>query len=97
MRWKAWLDNGKTYSSDDCAPNDIPSDGVLVIVEKKRDRTITVHEGRDYYFWNGENWVSGELASMEKWMRAIVPALKFGRWTADGIFREAIDEANRWP
>lgn len=92
-----WYDTGEKLSSETYKPADIPADGVLVIVEKKADRTVTVHEGRDYYFWNGENWISGDLASLEKWLRSALPAVKFGLWTKDGIFREAIEEAETWP
>ena len=96
VRWCVWYDNGKKVSSAECSPESLPADGVLVIVEKKRDRTVSVHEGKDYYYWNGENWVSGYVAALEKWLRSVLPALKYGVWTRDGIFREAIEESERW-
>ena len=97
VRWKAWLDDGTTASSDDREPHEVPTDGGLCIVEKKRDRTVTVHEGHNYFYWNGENWVSGNQAALETWLRKELPNLKFGRWTKDGVFKEAMAEAERWP
>ena len=96
-RWKAWYDNGATFSSEDCTPEDLPADGLLVVVHKKADHNVVVHEGCDYYFWNGTGWVSGDIASLEKWLRCVLPRLKYGLWTRDGLFREAIEESARWP
>ncbi len=97
VRWCAWYDDGKKLSSETHSPDEIPSDGILIIVEKKRDNTVTVHSGFDYYYWTGENWLSGYQAALEKWLRKELPRLKFGRWTKDGIFAEAMAEVERWP
>ena len=97
VRWKIWYDDGSTYASEDGPVADAPSDGVIVIVEKKRDRTVSIHADTDYYFWNGENWVSGHIEGLEKWLRAVFPDLKYGRWTKDGIYKAALEEADQWP
>ncbi len=94
--WKIWYDNGKTFSSEDGPADEAPLDGVQVIVEKRSDRDSIVHQGRDYYFWNGENWVSGDIGSLEKWLRDVLPNLKHGRWSKDSIFEKAMEEVRDW-
>lgn len=88
--------DGRTYSSDDGPAEKAPTDGVQAVVEKRSDGTPNVLTG-DFYFWNGENWVAGYQADLERWLRTALPALKFGLWTRDSTFAAVMEEANRWP
>ncbi len=96
-RWKIFYDaRDLTYSCSDGSPEDAPTDGVVAIVEKRENKTVNVLTG-DYYFWTGENWVTGHQADLERWLRGVLPRLKYGRWTKDGVFAQVMEEANRWP
>ncbi len=97
VRWKIFYDNGQSYSNEDGLAEDAPIEGIVAVVEKLANRTVRIYEGRDFYFWNGENWVAGYQADLERWLRRILPALKYGIWTKDGIFKDVMEEANRWP
>jgi hypothetical protein len=96
VKWKIWYDDGTTFSSDDGNAENAPVDGILAILEKRSDNTVMNHHGNDYYYWTGEVWMSGGQASMERWMRRELPALKFGRWADDTIWREVIEESVAW-
>ena len=95
-KWKIWYDDGTPFTSDDGTPQDAPVDGILAILEKRADNTVMNHHGNDYYYWTGENWVSGNLASMERWMRRELPAMKYGRWANDTTWREVVAESIEW-
>jgi hypothetical protein len=95
--WKIWYDDHSTFSHEEGPPEEAPTDGILAILEKRRNRTIQIHHGQDYYYWTGENWASGSLAALEKWLRRELPLLKFGRWTKDSIFRAVLEEAKKCP
>ncbi len=97
VKWKIWYDDGQTCSSEEMKPEEAPLDGVVAIVEKRKDRTVQVYQGQEYYFWNGENWVAGQVGSLDRWLRAVLPAVKYGRWTKNSIFKDVMEEANRWP
>lgn len=91
-KWKIFYDDGSSLSSDNVSPEDAPKDGVQVIVEQKANNTIMCHQGQEYYYWTGENWVSGGLASLERWLRKELPNLKYGRWTSDTVWRKVLEE-----
>ncbi len=96
IRWKIWYDDGTTFSSDDGSPEDAPVDGILAILEKRSDNTIMNHQNNEYYYWTGENWVSGELASMLGWLRRDFTDLKYGRWGNDSIMKQVVAESVEW-
>ncbi len=95
-KWKIWYDDGSTFSSDDGSPEEAPVDGILAILEKLTNNTILNHHGNEFYYWSGENWYAGNQASLERWMRVELPALKFGRWTKSSIWKEVIAESVEW-
>jgi hypothetical protein len=94
--WSIWYDDGSVYRHIDGPAKEAPLDGIVVIWEKCSDNQEVVHHGRDYYYWNGENWVSGERADLERWLRGVLPELKFGRWTKDSVFNKAKKDAEQW-
>ncbi len=96
VRWKIWYDDGTTFASETGSAADAPVDGILAILEKRANNTIMNHHGNDYYYWTGENWFSGSLASLERWLRMELPNLKYGRWTKDSIWKDVIAESERW-
>jgi hypothetical protein len=96
VKWKIFYDDGTTVSSDSSKPEEAPVDGILAIVEKKGNNTIMVHQNNEYYYWTGENWISGGLNSLERWLRKELPNLKYGRWTKESVWRQVLEEADKW-
>ncbi|MHA2163347.1 MAG: hypothetical protein ACXAEN_26465 [Candidatus Thorarchaeota archaeon] len=94
VKWKIFYDDGSIVSSEETDPDVVPVDGVLAIVERRANNTVMIHQANDYYYWTGENWLSGNIASLERWLRKELPNLKYGRWTKDSIWREVIKEVN---
>jgi len=95
VRWKIWYDDGETYCSDDGPAEEAPIDGIQMILERKENNTLNHHYGHDYYMWTGENWVAGHIGSLEKWIRKVLPQVKYGRWTKDSIYTKAMEEARK--
>lgn len=95
-KWKIWYDDGTTYSSSSGTAEDAPVDGILAILEKRSDNTVMNHHGCEFYYWTGENWLSGSQASMERWMRRELPVLKYGRWADDTIWKQVVAESILW-
>ncbi len=94
--WKIFYDDGSTFSNDDGLAEEAPVDGILAIVERRQNNTVMNHHAKEYYYWTGENWVSGGVGAMERWMRKELPALKYGRWTKESIWQKVIEEVNRY-
>ncbi len=101
-KYTIWYADETTYSSDDGAPDDAPVDGVLAVNERRVDNRILTHQGHEYYYWNGENWVSGHIASLEKWLHLppphlfYAPHLFYGVWTVDSMMKKVIAETVAW-
>ena len=94
--WKIYYDDGSTYSSDGGTAEDAELDGVVCVVQKHGDDPVDVLWGFDFYYWTGENWAAGYQADLERWLRGVLPNLKYGRWTRNSIYKKAMDEANSW-
>jgi hypothetical protein len=93
-KWKIFYDDGTTFSSSDGEAKEAPMDGVQVIVEWFDNGTIKVTEGMEYYWWTGDCWAFGRLNDLERWLRALLPELKFGRFTKNAVHQAAIKEAH---
>lgn len=96
IRWSIYLDDGSVFLSDDMTPENVPQDGIQVIVEWFDNGTVQIHEGSDYYWWTGDCWAYGGLNSLERWLRAMCPQVKFGRFTRNTVHNAAVAEASRW-
>ena len=94
-KWTVWYDDGATHSSADGTPESAPLDGVQAITEHFENGTSEIHEGHDYYYWTGDCWAYGNLASLERWLRRELPNLKFGRFTSNAVHLKAVEEASR--
>ncbi|MHA2066384.1 MAG: hypothetical protein ACXABY_18590 [Candidatus Thorarchaeota archaeon] len=94
MRWKIYYDDGTTFSNEEGTPESAPLDGVLCIVEKQDQ--VQVYYGFDFYYWTGENWAAGYQAALERWLRGVLPDLKYGRWTRTSIYKQAMKAAETW-
>lgn len=81
MKWKIWYDNGSTYTDRDGLPESAPLDGILAIAEEDATGRKQTYWGSDYYHWTGDGWRAGNLADLERWLRGVMPNLKYGRWT----------------
>lgn len=90
--WKIWYDDGTKFSSNDGSPEQAPQDGIQAIVERKENGNVGVYEGHEYYWWTGDCWAHGGLNSLERWLRAICPGVKFGRFTENAIHKAIMEE-----
>mgnify|MGYP001566626251 FL=1 len=85
--WRVFYDNGTECSSDNSKWEDIPADGVLVVVELYDDGSKEIHHSRDYYVLDdgkayGTNNISPYLHK--------IGTIKFGRWSKDSIFKKIL-------
>lgn len=96
IRWCVYFDDGSVFSSNGTSAEDVPQDGVQVIVEWFDNGNVQIHEGSSYYWWTGDCWAYGGLNSLERWLRAICPQVKFGRFTKNAVHDAAVAEASRW-
>lgn len=93
VRWVVWLDDERVFDSDDTEPEQVPADGIQVIVEFFDNGTYRVWSEHDYYLWTGEHWIGGDLAALERWLRRELPRLKYGRFTTDSQWVAALTAA----
>lgn len=94
--WRIWTDDGEVFSSENVSPEDIPSDGILIILHLYDNRTHEFVAGSDYYLWNGDEWQGGGLPALERWLRLLVPQLKYGRLTRNRSWNIAVATAGAW-
>ena len=94
MSWKIWYDDSTTFSSDDGSPHEAPVDGIVCISERFANGRLEVHHGHDYYRWMGDCWAMGNQASLERWLRKTDTLIKFGRYTAQAVYKKALEDAS---
>lgn len=92
--WRIYYDDGTVFADTDGSPEDAPMDGVQAIVEWKANGNVLVLEGHEYYWWTGDCWAQGGLNSLERWLRAFAPGVKFGRFTRDAIHKKIMREVD---
>jgi hypothetical protein len=63
VKWRIWYADGRSVSSDDCAPSDAPGYGVQAIAQPDRTPGTgnvghVVLSGHDWYYWrtDSEEW-----------------------------------------
>jgi hypothetical protein len=91
--WVIFYDNTNSVTNKDCKPEDVPPDGVQWIVEYMESGGKRFVHGMDYYHWTGDSWAGGNLSDLEKWIRLLLPQIKFGRWTSDSNYQKVLDLA----
>lgn len=80
-RWQIWYDTGRVLDSTYCSPEDAPTDGIMGIIEWHDDlQEPRRYYGQEFYQWIGDSWRAGNQADLERWLRAAMPTLKYGRW-----------------
>ena len=96
MEWRIYYDDGRIVTSDDCAWNDAPLDGVLFVLQKSGDK-ITTQSGADFYFVEEDTIVaSGDIGPLLRKLKFI----KFGRWTSikryEAVGNRVAQDAKSW-
>lgn len=89
--WRVFYDDGSEFSSGDLEWKDLPSDGILAVVELYNDGTKEVHHSRDYYILDdgkayGTNNIHPYLHK--------IGTVKYGRWSNDSLFKKILEKAN---
>lgn len=97
--WRTWYADGKKYNSKDMRWNDLPDDGVLVIMLYFDNKTRRIMDGSSWYFRvkdksggfiYGENDDSPE-ENRKRYGESI--SLKRGKWTTEKIMQDFQKEA----
>lgn len=88
VRWRLYYDDGTTFSSEDGAPDEAPLDGVVGVGEEDDTGRRQTYWGADYYFWTGDGWAGGNIADLERWLRRVLPQLKYGRWAPQTLWQK---------
>lgn len=92
MNWRIYYDDGSTFSSEDGLPEEAPLDGIQGIAQEKDNGVKEFHEGFEYYYWMDDCWAHGRINSLERWLRKVLPALKYGRFTSNKIHKKAMED-----
>jgi hypothetical protein len=93
MPWRIFYDTGASFGSDDGAWDDAPSEGVLVIAEK-RGETVSLHMGHDFYQIDDDSIVTrDERTLLHAIGRIAMSTIKFGRYTSAKKMERAINRA----
>ena len=72
--WKAWYVGGRAYDSDVHIPKEMPTEGMLCVVEKKAETYAPgkhykeIVDGHDWYVWDGERWSGTETGAWGEWL-----------------------------
>jgi len=85
MRWKLYYDNGSTFSSDDGAWEEAPSDGVLFAVRWEGGKKEILSNTDFYFFHDGSFGQTDDLGPLLRKLGII----KFGRWTSHKRMEQA--------
>lgn len=64
--WSAYYSGGKTFSSKDTLPTDLPQTGMLVWMLYFNDGTRRVLESNDRYFWHDNGSPDGIFANTDE-------------------------------
>lgn len=97
--WRAWYANGSEYDSAVTRWEDLPDDGVLVVMLYFDDKTRRIMDSSDWYFRirhksgdfiYGENNGSPE-ENKKRYGESI--SLKRGKWTTEKLMRDSQKEA----
>lgn len=88
--WKVFYDNGREFSSKNFSWKDVPTDGILAVIEFYNDGTKKLHHSREYYILDdgkafGTNNIHPYLAKLG--------TVKYGRWSKDSLFAEILNKA----
>lgn len=97
--WLAWYTEGRRYSSDETAWDDLPDDGALLFVVYF-DRTTPggvrhkrILSGADYYFRQGPLLADTNDPPDEIRRRYPGAVIKRGKWTTDDDMARVLAEA----
>lgn len=93
MRWRAWYVGGRVLDSRDCAWDDLPDDGVLVVVQFHDDGTRRFAAGDDWYFMLDGTLAHNSDTRAENERRYPGAVLKRGMWASDDEFGRAVEVA----
>lgn len=89
--WKVFYDDGREFSSKDHDWKDLPTDGVLAVVEFYDDGTKEVHDSKDYYVLDdGKAFATNDLRPY----LAKIGTVKFGRWSKNSLFNKILAKAD---
>lgn len=97
--WRAWYVGRRTYTSARTAPEDLPDDGLLYVVEYTGLDTPKrhLHSGHDWYFWwHGPEGlvIGGNSDSLEENERRYPGAVFVrGKWTTHEEMKRVRDAA----
>lgn len=98
LAWRAYYDDGSTFSSEDGEPSEAPPWGLLVVVQRDPEvgRFLTWHPEKGYFVWadaHGE-WdvkdFTGLLDFLANFPGCVV---RFGRGVPNRHFREIFARA----
>lgn len=56
MRWRAWLADGSSISSDSSSWEDLPRDGVIILKIWDEDHPDRMFHGHDALWWDGSSY-----------------------------------------
>lgn len=99
-KWMVYYDDRPPIMSGAVSPEDIPSDGIQWILYQHPEYGPQLLWGAEYYLWIEDRWHGLYLNDLERHLRKLVPALKYGRTTGDAAQAEAymlgISEQQSW-
>lgn len=88
--WTIFYADREPFVDSDGSPFDAPARGVLAIL----DVHAQVMTGFDFYWWNGDEWLGGNIFGLWDYLAAPgVKTVKFGRTVPDSLYQSKVAEA----
>lgn len=99
--WKAWYTEGRKYDSANIAWEDLPNDGVVLVMlyqDARGPNRLPMRRtmiGEDYYFKHGEIYGHGVHPLEDVVERYPGASVKRGKWTTDEEYTYITKEASK--
>lgn len=89
MAWRIYYADGSSFDSDDGAPEDAPTTGVLCIKQSNQMSGWILLSQGDYYLWHDEVWWGADAPGFYQYMfKPGAKVVKFGETVPDETWNE---------
>jgi len=97
--WIIWYDDGSSFTNLDGKIHEAPRWGVMCIAQYSKDHGRVIVHGYDYYFWEKDEWLSGDLVGLIDYLTrdGIEKVVLIGRSVPPAEFWKIYELANQDP
>lgn len=94
FQWRIYYGDELTFDSLMGSPAEAPPTGVICIIYKDRDQGYVTLSSKDYYWYDNDEWLAGDVAGF--WQQMFAPGakiIKFGQSVSNEIFSKVMTMA----